>query len=116
MRVVLGPIIQQATARPGQLNRARLARVRDRKPKTSVRVLFADDDLATREGYAAYLTNCGYDLMPVATGREAVTLASSWMTVMMIADETVSSVFLDTNTVDVYNRNIPTGFRHRMSR
>ena len=48
------------------------------KPTTDLRVLFVDDDSATREGYAAYLASFGYDVTPVGTGREALELASTW--------------------------------------
>ena len=46
-------------------------------PRTPFRVLFVDDDAATREGYRAFLAGCGYDVMPAATGIEALSLAST---------------------------------------
>jgi len=46
-------------------------------PRTPFRVLFVDDDSATREGYRAFLAGCGYDVMPAATGIEALSLAST---------------------------------------
>jgi len=56
------------------------------KLKTSVRVLFVDDDSATRQGYAIHLTNCGFDVMPIATGQQALTLASTWMPDVIVLD------------------------------
>jgi len=37
-----------------------------------VRILFVDDDRATREGYAAYLDSCGYDVTITASGQDAL--------------------------------------------
>ena len=37
-----------------------------------VRILFVDDDRATREGYAAYLDSCGYDVTTTASGVDAL--------------------------------------------
>jgi CheY-like chemotaxis protein len=56
------------------------------KPKPSMRVLFVEDDLATREGYIAHLASVGYDVMPAATGLEALTLASTWMPEVIVLD------------------------------
>jgi two-component system cell cycle response regulator DivK len=36
------------------------------------RILFVDDDRATREGYAAYLDSCGYDVTITASGQDAL--------------------------------------------
>jgi CheY-like chemotaxis protein len=55
-------------------------------PQTSIRVLFVDDNSATREGYTKYLANFGYDVMPVATGQEALTLASTWAPDVIVLD------------------------------
>jgi CheY-like chemotaxis protein len=41
------------------------------RTKTSIRVLFVDDDSATRAGYTMFLANFGYQVMPAATGQEA---------------------------------------------
>lgn len=79
-------IVQHTTVRASQLNRATLTKVKSSKPKASIRVLFVDDDSATREGYATYLANCGYDVMPVATGREALALASTWVPNVIVLD------------------------------
>ena len=43
--------------------------------KRAIRVLFVDDDHAARDGYSAYLTGCGYEVLTAATGHEALTLA-----------------------------------------
>jgi two-component system, cell cycle response regulator DivK len=56
------------------------------KPKASIRVLFVDDDPATREGYTTYLANSGYDVTPAATGRQALTLASTWSPKVIVLD------------------------------
>jgi CheY-like chemotaxis protein len=55
-------------------------------PQASIRVLFVDDNSAAREGYTAYLANFGYDVMPVATGQEALTLASTWAPDVIVLD------------------------------
>jgi CheY-like chemotaxis protein len=56
------------------------------KPRTSIRVLFVDDDSATREGYRTYLANSGYDVTPAATGRQALALASTWSPNVIVLD------------------------------
>jgi two-component system, cell cycle response regulator DivK len=56
------------------------------KPKASIRVLFVDDDPATREGYTTYLANSGYDVTPAATGRQALTLASTLSPKVIVLD------------------------------
>ena len=56
------------------------------KPTPSARVLFVDDDSATREGYTAYLASSGYDVMPAATGWQALTLASTWAPNVIVLD------------------------------
>ena len=55
-------------------------------PLTSIRVLFVDDNSATREGYTKYLAKFGYEVMPVATGQEALTLASTWAPDVIVLD------------------------------
>ena len=55
-------------------------------PKSYVRVLFVDDDSATRAGYAAHLARCGYDVKPVGTGGEALVLASTWVPSVIVLD------------------------------
>ena len=56
------------------------------KPTTYPRVLFVDDDSATREGYAAYLASFGYDVTSVGTGRDALELASTWAPNVIVLD------------------------------
>ena len=51
-----------------------------------MRVLFVDDDSATREGYMAYLASCGFDVMPAATGGQALVLASTWAPHVIVLD------------------------------
>jgi CheY-like chemotaxis protein len=51
-----------------------------------VRVLFVDDDSATRQGYTTYLTNAGYEVTPAASGRQALTLASTWAPDVIVLD------------------------------
>jgi CheY-like chemotaxis protein len=41
-----------------------------------IRILFVEDDRHTRDGYAAYLTDRGYDVVPAATGAGALKLAA----------------------------------------
>jgi CheY-like chemotaxis protein len=41
------------------------------------RVLFVDDDDATRTGYAKYLTGNGYDVISASTGNDALTAAQT---------------------------------------
>jgi CheY-like chemotaxis protein len=54
--------------------------------KTSIRVLFVDDDSATRSGYTMFLANFGYQVMPAATGHEALTLASTCAPDVIVLD------------------------------
>ena len=56
------------------------------KPKISIRVLFVDDDSATREGYTTHLASCGYDVMTAATGRQALALAGTWTPSVIVLD------------------------------
>ena len=56
------------------------------KAKTPIRVLFVDDDSATREGFTAYLASSGYDVMPAATGQHALALASTWAPDVIVLD------------------------------
>jgi two-component system CheB/CheR fusion protein len=51
-----------------------------------VRVLFVEDETATREGYVAFLAGRGYVVMPAATGDAAVTLACSWKPDVIVLD------------------------------
>jgi CheY-like chemotaxis protein len=54
--------------------------------QASPRVLFVDDDSAAREGFTSYLVNSGYDVMPAATGQQALTLASTWTPEVIVLD------------------------------
>lgn len=42
-----------------------------------IRVLFVDDDAATRTGYSHYLAANGYDVIPAETGHDALTAAQT---------------------------------------
>jgi CheY-like chemotaxis protein len=55
-------------------------------PKRAMRVLFVDDDEATREGYAAHLASLGYEVLGAPTGRQALTLASTWAPDVIVLD------------------------------
>jgi DNA-binding response OmpR family regulator len=44
-------------------------------PSRSLRVLFVEDDRPTRDGYTAYLTSQGHEVLPAANGAEALRLA-----------------------------------------
>jgi CheY-like chemotaxis protein len=58
-----------------------------RKPtKQAIRILIVEDDQAAREGYTAYLTRCGYDVLSAATGDEALTLAFGWVPDVVVLD------------------------------
>ncbi len=50
------------------------------------RILFVDDDAASRSGYVAYLNAQGYDVVPAATGREALTLAATCEVDVVVLD------------------------------
>jgi CheY-like chemotaxis protein len=50
------------------------------------RVLFVDDDSATRSGYAAHLARLGYNVQTAATGRDALTFASAWAPDVIVLD------------------------------
>lgn len=53
------------------------SRVYDTAVPEPVRVLFVDDDGATRAGYTEYLTALGYNVIPAATGNDALTAAQT---------------------------------------
>jgi CheY-like chemotaxis protein len=50
------------------------------------RVLFVDDDKATREGYLAYLTANGCDVVAAATGLDALALATAEQPTVIVLD------------------------------
>ena len=52
----------------------------------SKRVLYVEDNVATREGYITYLTSFGYEVMPAATGQQALSLASTWSPDVIVLD------------------------------
>jgi DNA-binding response OmpR family regulator len=52
----------------------------------TVRILFVEDDKATREGYAAYLTGHGYDVIASASGVEALNIAMNWLPAVVVLD------------------------------
>jgi len=54
--------------------------------KTSIRVLFVDDDSATRAGYTMFLADFGYQMIPAATGQQALTLASTCAPEVIVLD------------------------------
>ncbi len=49
----------------------------DRRVPEPIRVLFVDDDAATRAGYVEYLSACGCNVIPASTGNEALTAATT---------------------------------------
>ena len=51
-----------------------------------VRILFVDDDRATREGYAAYLDSCGYDVTITASGQDALRRAGEQRPSVIVLD------------------------------
>jgi two-component system CheB/CheR fusion protein len=54
--------------------------------KPTIRVLFVDDDSATRVGYAAYLVQSGFEVKTAATGSEALSLAATWAPAVIVLD------------------------------
>ncbi len=50
------------------------------------RVLFVDDDTSTRDGYVAYLGAHGYDVVPAATGHEALTFLGTIQIDLIVLD------------------------------
>jgi len=54
--------------------------------KPMIRVLFVDDDHATRDGYTTYLIGCGYEVQSAATGQGALTLAGVWLPDVVVLD------------------------------
>jgi CheY-like chemotaxis protein len=52
----------------------------------AARVLFVDDDAATRAGYAAHLSNLGYEVLGVGGGVQALTLARTWAPDVIVLD------------------------------
>ena len=50
------------------------------------RVLFVDDDSASRAGYTALLTDLGHEVMSAATGRQALMLADTWAPDVIVLD------------------------------
>jgi CheY-like chemotaxis protein len=52
----------------------------------AIRILFVEDDHVARDGYTGYLTSSGYDVLPAATGHEALTLAIGWAPDVIILD------------------------------
>ena len=51
-----------------------------------VRILFVDDDRATREGYAAYLKASGFDVIASGSGHEALDVAATWLPTVIVLD------------------------------
>ena len=49
-------------------------------------MLFVDDDSAARTGFTSYLAGFGYDVMPAATGHQALALASTWTPDVIVLD------------------------------
>ena len=50
------------------------------------RVLLVDDDAATLEGFAKYLAGCGFEVLPAATGQQALTIAMTWAPDVIVLD------------------------------
>lgn len=55
-------------------------------PIAVTRVLLVEDDVATREGYRTYLTDCGFDVTTAANGHEALLLASTRAPQVVVLD------------------------------
>jgi len=54
--------------------------------RDAIRVLFVEDDAATRTGYAAYLSAQGCDVIPVANGHDALTMAQTTKLDVVVLD------------------------------
>jgi CheY-like chemotaxis protein len=54
--------------------------------KHAVRVLFVDDDAATRNGYTEHLTSLGYEVIVAATGHHALSIAGTWVPDVIVLD------------------------------
>jgi CheY-like chemotaxis protein len=52
----------------------------------ALRVLFVEDDPASRSGYVAYLAGSGYDVASAETGRQALALANTWGPDVIVLD------------------------------
>ena len=52
----------------------------------TVRVLFVDDDDATRSGYSQYLTAQGFDVVPASNGNDALTAAQTLALDVVVLD------------------------------
>jgi len=50
------------------------------------RVVFVDDDLSSRLGYAAYLDGCGFEVYAVESGEQALTVAAGWTPDVIVLD------------------------------
>jgi DNA-binding response OmpR family regulator len=57
-----------------------------KNPSSTVRVLLIDDHAAAREGYAAFLSASGYDVLQASTGEQALTMASASKPNVVILD------------------------------
>jgi CheY-like chemotaxis protein len=52
----------------------------------ATRVLLIDDDSVSRDGFAKYLTGCGFDVLPAATGERALAAAMTWDPNVIVLD------------------------------
>jgi CheY-like chemotaxis protein len=55
-------------------------------PARPLRILFVDDDRATRDGYAAYLDSHGYEVTTTASGEDALRFAVAERPAVIILD------------------------------
>lgn len=53
---------------------------------SAIHILFVDDDRATRDGYSAYLENCGYAVMTASSGAEVMMSALEWNPLVIVLD------------------------------
>jgi two-component system cell cycle response regulator DivK len=52
----------------------------------SARLLYVEDDRATREGYVAYLESCGYEVKATGSGRDVLALAHQNLPAVIVLD------------------------------
>ena len=55
-------------------------------PGAPRRVLFIEDEQAARDGFATYLAGSGYEVLPAATGQQALALAAEWTPDVVVLD------------------------------
>ena len=55
-------------------------------PNSGTRILYVEDDRSTREGYVAYLENCGYVVSATGSGNDALALVRQNRPTVIVLD------------------------------